>query len=37
MNSYELNVKYLEWKKGSIMYLKEVEKILDFFSLIGGY
>lgn len=37
MNSYELNAKHLERKKGSIVYLKEAEKISDFLSLIGGY
>ena len=37
MNSYELNAKHLERKKGSIAYLKEAEKISDFLSLIGGY
>ncbi len=37
MNSYELNAKHLERKKGSITYLKEAEKISDFLSLIGGY
>ena len=36
MNSYGLNAKHLERKKGSIAYLKEV-KISDFLSLIGGY
>jgi DNA-binding protein WhiA len=37
MNGYELNAKHLERKKGSIVYLKEAEKISDFLSLIGGY
>ena len=37
MNEYELNAKHLERKKGSIVYLKEAEKISDFLSLIGGY
>ncbi|WP_145444132.1 DNA-binding protein WhiA [Staphylococcus pettenkoferi] len=37
MNHYGLNAKYLERKKGSIVYLKEAEKISDFLSLIGGY
>jgi DNA-binding protein WhiA len=32
MNSYELNAKHLERKKGSIAYLKEAEKISDFLS-----
>ena len=30
MNSYELNAKHLERKKGSIVYLKEAEKYLTF-------
>lgn len=37
MNSYGLNAKHHERKKGSITYLKEAEKISDFLSLIGGY
>ena len=37
MNEYDLNGKHLERKKGSIVYLKEAEKIYDFLSLIGGY
>ena len=37
MNGYDLNGKHLERKKGSIVYLKEAEKISDFLSLIGGY
>ncbi|EHJ07147.1 DNA-binding protein WhiA [Staphylococcus simiae] len=37
MNSYDLNAKHLERKKGSITYLKEAERISDFLSLIGGY
>ncbi|RIM72840.1 DNA-binding protein WhiA, partial [Staphylococcus arlettae] len=37
MNEYDLNGKHLERKKGSIVYLKEAEKISDFLSLIGGY
>ncbi|AYU54589.1 DNA-binding protein WhiA [Staphylococcus debuckii] len=37
MNEYDLNAKHLERKKGSIVYLKEAEKISDFLSLIGGY
>ena len=37
MNSYGLNAKHLERKKGSISYLKEAEKISEFLSLIGGY
>lgn len=37
MNSYELNAKNLERKKGWITYLKEAERIAEFLSLIGGY
>ncbi|WP_324173807.1 DNA-binding protein WhiA [Staphylococcus pseudintermedius] len=37
MNTYELNAKSLERKKGWITYLKEAERIAEFLSLIGGY
>ncbi|MGO1922662.1 MAG: DNA-binding protein WhiA [Jeotgalicoccus sp.] len=37
MNSYELNAKYIDRKRGYIIYLKEAEKIAEFLSLIGGY
>lgn len=37
MNSYGLNAKNLERKKGWITYLKEAERIAEFLSLIGGY
>lgn len=37
MNRYELNAKYIDRKRGYIIYLKEAEKIAEFLSLIGGY
>lgn len=37
MNTFELNAKFIERKKGFITYLKEAEKIAEFLSLIGGY
>ncbi|CDZ99082.1 Sporulation transcription regulator WhiA [Jeotgalicoccus saudimassiliensis] len=37
MNSYALNAKYIDRKRGYIIYLKEAEKIAEFLSLIGGY
>ncbi|MFY0761613.1 MULTISPECIES: DNA-binding protein WhiA [Metabacillus] len=37
MNSFHLNSKTLERKKGYITYLKEAEKISDFLSIIGGH
>lgn len=37
MNGYGLNAKYIDRKRGYIIYLKEAEKIADFLSLIGGY
>lgn len=32
-----MNSKILEWKKGYINYLKEVEKIMEFLNIIGVY
>jgi cell division protein WhiA len=37
MNSFNLNAKMLERKKGYIVYLKEGEKISDFLTLIGAH
>ena len=37
MNTFELNSKTLERKKGFITYLKEAEKITDFLSIIGAH
>lgn len=37
MNSFELNAKMLERKKGFIIYLKEGEKISEFLTLIGAH
>lgn len=37
MNSFNLNAKMLERKKGFIVYLKEGEKISDFLTLIGAH
>ncbi|MCG3088648.1 DNA-binding protein WhiA [Sporosarcina cyprini] len=37
MNSFYLNAKSIERKKGYIAYLKEAEKISDFLSLIGAH
>ena len=37
MNRFHLNAKWLERKKGYIVYLKEAEKISDFLSLIGAH
>ncbi|TDL78866.1 DNA-binding protein WhiA [Peribacillus frigoritolerans] len=37
MNTFHLNSKTLERKKGYITYLKEAEKISDFLSIIGGH
>lgn len=36
MNSFDLNAKTLERKKGHITYLKEAEKITDFLIIIGA-
>ncbi len=37
MNSFDLNAKMLERKKGFIIYLKEGEKISEFLTLIGAH
>ncbi|MFD1926963.1 DNA-binding protein WhiA [Sporosarcina siberiensis] len=37
MNTFHLNAKSIERKKGYITYLKEAEKISDFLSLIGAH
>lgn len=37
MNEFNLNAKTLERKKGFITYLKEAEKISDFFSIVGAH
>ncbi|MFC4322422.1 DNA-binding protein WhiA [Litchfieldia salsa] len=37
MNSFELNSKTLERKKGFITYLKEAEKIAEYLNIIGGH
>lgn len=37
MNKFSLNAKTLERKKGFITYLKEAEKISDFFSIVGAH
>lgn len=37
MNTFDLNAKTLERKKGFITYLKEAEKISDFFSVVGAH
>ncbi|MCP3761139.1 DNA-binding protein WhiA [Domibacillus sp. A3M-37] len=37
MNTFGLNAKSLERKKGFITYLKEAEKISDFFSITGAH
>ncbi len=37
MNQFDLNSKTIERKKGFITYLKEAEKITEFFSLIGAH
>lgn len=37
MNTFGLNAKTLERKKGFITYLKEAEKISDFFSITGAH
>ncbi len=37
MNTFQLNSKTLERKKGFITYLKEAEKITEFLSIIGAH
>ena len=36
MNTFELNSKTLERKKGFITYLKEAEKITEFLNIVGA-
>ncbi|RKD21799.1 DNA-binding protein WhiA [Ammoniphilus oxalaticus] len=36
-NRFRLNARYIERKKGFVMYLKEGEKITEFLSLIGAH
>lgn len=36
-NHYQLNARYIERKKGHIMYIKEGEKISDFLGIIGAH
>jgi cell division protein WhiA len=37
VNSYDLNAKILERKKGFIVYIKEGEKITEFLNIIGAH
>lgn len=37
MNTFHLNAKTIERKKGFVTYLKEAEKISDFLSLVGAH
>ncbi|MBU0279321.1 DNA-binding protein WhiA [Gemella sp. zg-1178] len=37
LNSYDLNARSLERKKGFIVYVKESEKIADFINIVGAY
>ncbi|MEC1180655.1 DNA-binding protein WhiA [Metasolibacillus meyeri] len=37
MNTFQLNAKTIERKKGFVTYLKEAEKISDFLSLVGAH
>ncbi|GEK33439.1 DNA-binding protein WhiA [Kurthia sibirica] len=37
MNTFDLNAKTIERKKGFVTYLKEAEKISDFMSLVGAH
>lgn len=37
LNSYDLNARSLERKKGFIVYVKESEKIAEFISIVGAY
>lgn len=36
-NRYELNARFIERKKGFILYLKEGEKIIEFLNIIGAH
>ena len=37
LNSYKLNARSLERKKGFIVYIKESEKIAEFINLVGAF
>lgn len=37
LNSYDLNARSIERKKGFIVYVKESEKIADFINIVGAY
>ncbi|WP_202079172.1 DNA-binding protein WhiA [Caldalkalibacillus salinus] len=37
MNRFHLNAKYIERKKGYVVYIKESEKITEFLSIIGAH
>ncbi|BDH62913.1 putative sporulation transcription regulator WhiA [Lysinibacillus sp. PLM2] len=37
MNTFQLNAKTIERKKGFVTYLKEAEKISDFLGIVGGF
>lgn len=37
MNSYDLNSRCIERRKGYIVYIKESEKIADFINIVGAY
>lgn len=37
LNSYDLNSRTLERKKGFIVYIKESEKIAEFINIVGAY
>lgn len=37
VNHFQLNARYIERKKGHIMYIKEGEKISDFLGIIGAH
>lgn len=36
-NEFQLNARFIERKKGFILYIKEGEKIIEFLSLIGAH
>jgi len=37
VNSYDLNAKLIDRKKAYVIYLKEVEKIIEFLNIIGAH
>jgi DNA-binding protein WhiA len=37
INSYDLNAKLIDRKKSYVVYLKEVEKIIEFLNIIGAH